>query len=873
MKFKWVEKKSRVSPFSLASTKINKSNFNRIIKILDRKFLLSLLLVFLILCAFTAGIIAQRNFGFSNMIAKPIILDTPGILKRKFFSYFSNPEILKIDLKYENHLKLMFNRENSIIAGTTRGVENEWIKATVHNSEKLHNAKIRLKGAIADQHLADEKWSFRLKLKKDETIFGMREFSVMDPTRRNFLGQWFIRKAYEKEGLITRKYNFIKLILNGEDKGIYVIDERYDKIMLERNHRKEGPVMKVDTIPLFADKVHLIDYDNYYLSMDLTAFDLDNILKDDLSREQFFSAKNLMEKFRLGQIRTSEVFDIKLLAKWTAISDVMGAWHGFSFNNMRFYYNPITSKFEPVPDDDFNEKSLNYVADFRLFRLNDLYNNSIFLRNIFSDHTFVEEYMKQLVRISDDTYLDNLFLEFNNEIIELSNILAKDYPLYNFLLESKSNIYSNASRLRDKFNYHKGIQAHIKNLDKKGIIELSIANNHSIPMEVLFISDKDSKIYNPLIKQEPIIINNRKYMEPVVHSSHLFEFATNNNFLIEDLSKLKITYRIVGTKKLFSTEIFPYKSFDSKEKKLDFIRKDFNVSNFSFLDLDKINNEIKFKKGDWKISEDIIVPPNHKLIIPEGVNLDLINSAMILSYSPLSIVGSKENYIKIFSSDNSGQGITLINAKKASLIKYVKFKNLSNPIKSGFELSGSINFYKSPVHMHETHFNTNANGDDYINIIRSNFSINDSSILNSYSDAIDIDFSNGNIKNSKFLNCGFDNNNGDCIDLSGSIVSLDKIYINKASDKGISIGEKSFVDINDTLITGSNIGIANKDFSETVVSDLTINSTNIGVYVFKKKPEFGPASVIINGLDIKDVAIPYKVEDNSFLSINSKIIK
>ena len=138
--------------------------------------------------------------------------------------------------------------------GTTYA-KQEWVNARVSNEGQSFKAKIRLKGGSAAEHMEDNKWSFRVKVTGDNTLFGMKEFAVMDPMRRNILGEWFIRKVYEKEGLIARKYEFIEVVFNGKSKGIYVIDERYDNIMLERNHLKEGPVIKIDQLLFFWIKL------------------------------------------------------------------------------------------------------------------------------------------------------------------------------------------------------------------------------------------------------------------------------------------------------------------------------------------------------------------------------------------------------------------------------------------------------------------------------------------------------------------------------------------------------------------------------------------------------------------------------------------
>ena len=60
---------------------------------------------------------------------------------------------------------------------------------------------------------------------------------------------------------------------------------------------------------------------------------------------------------------------------------------------------------------------------------------------------------------------------------------------------------------------------------------------------------------------------------------------------------------------------------------------------------------------------------------------------------------------------------------------------------SGLGLLGSINFYQSDVRIKNSKFSENIIGDDYLNIIRSNFVIKNCIFQDVNSDAIDIDFS------------------------------------------------------------------------------------------------------------------------------------
>ena len=85
----------------------------------------------------------------------------------------------------------------------------------------------------------------------------------------------------------------------------------------------------------------------------------------------------------------------------------------------------------------------------------------------------------------------------------------------------------------------------------------------------------------------------------------------------------------------------------------------------------------------------------------------------------------------------------------------------------------------------------------------SKFEINDTIFRNSYSDAIDIDFSNGIIKNTNIYNSG-----NDAFDFSGSKVKLNNIFGENIGDKFISVGESSSVYIEDLYVKNVNIGIS-----------------------------------------------------------------
>ena len=56
----------------------------------------------------------------------------------------------------------------------------------------------------------------------------------MDPRRRWNEKEWLFRKVASKENLLERRYNFVKVKVNGDKSGIYSIEENFAKEFPDR---------------------------------------------------------------------------------------------------------------------------------------------------------------------------------------------------------------------------------------------------------------------------------------------------------------------------------------------------------------------------------------------------------------------------------------------------------------------------------------------------------------------------------------------------------------------------------------------------------------------------------------------------------------
>ena len=135
----------------------------------------------------------------------------------------------------------------------------------------------------------------------------------------------------------------------------------------------------------------------------------------------------------------------------------------------------------------------------------------------------------------------------------------------------------------------------------------------------------------------------------------------------------------------------------------------------------------------------------------------------------------------------------------------------------------------------------NNNCEDSINFLNTEGIIDEINVRTSVFDAVDIDYSELVINKVFIENAG-----NDCLDLSFSNIQIRKVENSDCSDKGISIGEKTYVVFGQTNITNSNIGVAVKDSSVVSFKEkLEITSSNNCLAVYSKKQEFGPSSLRI----------------------------
>ena len=184
-------------------------------------------------------------------------------------------------------------------------------------------------------------------------------------------------------------------------------------------------------------------------------------------------------------------------------------------------------------------------------------------------------------------------------------------------------------------------------------------------------------------------------------------------------------------------------------------------------------------------------------------------------------------------------------------------------IKNYQSLNGCITFVDIKL-IEANLFAKDSKCEDAINLVRTKGNINKIEISNSLYDGLDIDFSSLSINE-----ISVDNSMNDCVDLSFGNYEINTSKLINCGDKGISIGEKSYALLNSIKVLNVNTGIASKDSSVVKVNNSNINNTKICLSAFRKKQEFGSASISIKNLICNNYDKKINIDRNSVIDIKN----
>tara|TARA_Y100001936_G_C15821684_1_gene532009 strand:+ start:124 stop:636 length:513 start_codon:yes stop_codon:yes gene_type:complete len=155
-----------------------------------------------------------------------------------------------------------------------------------------------------------------------------------------------------------------------------------------------------------------------------------------------------------------------------------------------------------------------------------------------------------------------------------------------------------------------------------------------------------------------------------------------------------------------------------------------------------------------------------------------------------------------------------------------------------------------------------SNCEDAVNFINVKGSIDEINIKNSFSDGLDVDYSELKIKNIVVRK-----SKNDCVDFSSGKYELNNLDLENCGDKALSVGEKSILNLNNIIGKNANIGIASKDSSIVDANYIIFRDIGTCIAAYNKKQEFNGGFIKINNMNCTN----YNKEAD--IDVNSKMVK
>ncbi|MFT7297215.1 MAG: hypothetical protein ACI81S_001736 [Sphingobacteriales bacterium] len=769
-----------------------------------------------------------------------------------------NPEIelkeIRLEFKEKDFAQLKNFRDKAMKNRILISKGNDYVDVNVYFDGKKQKAKTRLKGDWTD-HLDGWKWSYRVKMKDEGMVFGMPTFSLQHPKTREYTNEWFFHQVMKDEGFAHLRYKFVRLFINDKDLGVYAFEEHFDKYLIENSELREGPILKFNEDLLWENRRQEIPHDiTGFESSPIGGFKEKKIFADSALKSQFLQGMAMLEAFRQGNDKASNIFNMEKMAKYYALCDLLGARHALFWHNLRFYYNPVTGLLEPVAFDGNAGILTKYLSQ-------NLNNDQpyYFGYQIFQDKIFIKEYHKQLLKVSGKGYLEKYLGMYSQTLYELDQIMQIEFPDYKF---DKKTYYNNREFIKKSLNPVKGLHVYFDRVENDSIVLIATAIQN-LPLEI-----KSLKVGKKKLKG-----SNKQFIPGKFPKSKVkpfeFKFGLDKKVNWEERlkSKLKIKYSIYGLKNTQTIEVYPW-TFRTESAALNFQKQRREMpTDRPYVKFFKSSQTALFQKGKWTIDKTLVIPEGYKLIINKGTQISLTKGANIISFGAAEFIGSEERPIVFNNPKGDGGGVFITDAKEKSILHYCRFDGLTAPKEGAWSLTGAVTFYESDVEFKFCVFQNNKS-EDALNTFRGKFDIINCKFYNTQSDGFDADFCKGYIKKSSFILC-----KNDAIDISGSEIKIENTRILKSGDKALSAGENSQMEAYSMDIDSCEIAVTSKDRSSVIFSYSTIKNTRLGYTIYQKKPEFSGGTVISEEVSLENVDHEFMVEEGSSMSFNKKEIK
>lgn len=768
-------------------------------------------------------------------------------------SFSVEPPVLHIQVE-ERDLAVL---ERTVEEARERGVilpeGRPYVPARVGIGVDTVKARLRIKGKMTD-HVKGSKWSFRVQVRKDGGVMGMRRFSLQHPGTRNYLCEWLYHRMMKGEGVIALRYGFLRVHFNGEDLGVYAYEEHFGPELLAHNGRVEGPIFRFDPALYWQHRLNEMEGVRYdepfaaYQAAALDPFGSKAMAKDPEALRLFEEASTLMDAFRHGRLPASEVFDVDRIARRHAILDLIGGHHSMDWSDVKFHYDPVLQRIEPVAYESFSAGRIRtlagsgrYVGRFDPRQdLHDAY---------FNDEAIFRAYVHHLERVSRRSYLDSVFRVLGPALDTASAVLYREFP-YKEL--DRSVYYHNQDIIRRLLDVPKGFHAYRQGVSGDTLL-IMVVPVEKLPMEIHGLRLVDGTIVPPVA---PSIVPVRRGGPG---SPLPLRFVVPDTALVAPRKNMAIEYGVLGASVRKALDVFPHGLYEELPLRPFSTRRAPDMGEHPFVGVDEARRTVFLRSGRWRVHKDLVIPAGYRVEAASPLELDLVEGARIISRSPIILRGSEEVPIRIHSSDGAGSGL-LVNTKGRSEWRHVSLGPMGKA-KEGMD--ASVVFQEGEVRMeHVTLFGDT--GRTLLMLVRSKTSLRKCG-LDGGRDQMVSAFSHTELMDTWASGAG-----DDAMVVRGGHLKLMDVRVRDAGGTGLKLRMGAWAEVHRGVLSAARHGASLDEGSVLTMEGGVLRSGEEEVVV-KRADEFhGANSVDLNGVRPDGGGIAIRQGDGNVVIVDGR---
>jgi hypothetical protein len=699
---------------------------------------------------------------------------------------------------------------------------------------KTMKAKVSLTGKGAD-HRRNNSWSLRINLKGDNYIMGANEFKLINLSSRGGSSYILLDSLFKEvcPNVISLPFNNVEVYINDQTHGIMQWEPTNNFDLLAQLELREGILARFDDNSWFKERIATNEASKLGFKIPFSKMARSNynwrflrfepykskkINKNERLKKQWNEFLANIQKLQSDLILPSQILDVE---KWTylfAFVDITGVSHPTETHNLRFYYNPITRRIEPLVYD----WSANTQPTLR-----PIHNCWVpWIRYCLRDPKFIEAYTKIWPIVKKDL------------AVAITNI-----P------EDLKNKNTNPNILSKIKNRHENYKFYIAPTKPVNEVDLMVAPHaitlyareskegweltHPYPFPLIILGANESILLPANPKKgfyhapNPISsVPNHTLTKPTWTSIDIHEKT------LSPLS-IKIEYAGFNHPEFKIQEVNPL-IIETKDTKLLWPHP-FEATLPSWLKWDTATQSLILSTPKTIISKTIILPKkiwvegkfrSSSIYLKAGDQLTFKNDAALITESGIFSKGTAKNPIKIINPAILSLGDSELN--------HTQITGGQNTTQWG--ITGSCTFSTGKINLNNITFN-GGNAEDQLNTVKAQVNATNISFKNAPSDAWDLDFCKA-----KLQNIHVENIKGDGIDISGSHLELNTFTALNITDKALSFGEASTVTAKNITISRAHMGIVSKDSTITTVQKIHCNKVTYPYAVYTKKPQYSQPS-------------------------------